>query len=178
METTTLKMDIYCAQTEELYALLTNFHAKTKKKQHGNIESLYMILVQELQNDYNNTFYPMYQLGTDIVNYGGKNLVVAEVLRNIQVAISFFKNPPTILSINWDELPDLLTEEDMIQITGWSAATLATKRSRNEIPYTDKPIIAYPKEDLKKYFEMHKHLPMAMRTEEFDDKAHSMVRKK
>ena len=39
-------------------------------------------------------------------------------------------------------------------------------------------ISIYPKEDLKKYFEMHKHLPMAMRTEEFDDKAHSMVRKK
>lgn len=178
METTTLKMDIYSAKTEELDALLTNVHTKTIKKQRGNIETTYMLLIQELKSDYDNTFFPMYQLGTDIVNYDGKKLVVAEVLRNIQVAISFFKNPPTILSINWDELPDLLTEEDMIQITGWSAATLATKRSRNEIPYTDKPIIAYPKDDLKKYFEMHKHLPMAMRTEEFDTKAHSMVKKK
>lgn len=178
METTTLKMDIYSARTEELYAQLTSFHAKTNKKQHGNIETTYMLLIQELKSDYDHTFFPMYQLGTDIVNYSGKNLVVAEVLRNIQVAISFFKNPPTTLSICWDELPDLLTEDELIQITGWSAATLATKRSRNEIPYTDKPIIAYPKDDLRKYFEMHKHLPMAMRTEEFDNKAHSMVKKK
>lgn len=178
METTTLKMNIYSAKTEELDALLANFHSKTNKMQHGNIGTTYMLLIQELQNDYNTIFYPMYQLGTDIVNYNGETLMVAEVLRNIQVAISFFKNPPTTLSICWDELPDLLTEDELIQITGWSVATLATKRSRNEIPYTDKPIIAYPKEDLKKYFELHKHLPMAMRTEEFDNKAHSMVKKK
>ena len=53
-------------------------------------------------------------------------------------------------SMQYEYLPDYLTEEQVLELTGWSKKTLYNKRSHKEVPYCRK-VNRYPKKELFEY---------------------------
>lgn len=61
------------------------------------------------------------------------------IRRNLECAIDFLTDPPQIKKkpIVWDEMPDLLTDEQLSEYFGWAISTIQSKRSRGELPKVD-----------------------------------------
>ena len=142
------------------------------------VDTLQLFNVRENLNQYLSLFVQMEGYGTECV----ENISVLRAIHNVRYLLDVLAvkkdDEPIVRGFSWDELPDILTDADMIRISGWTSATLASKRSRKEIPYVEKPFIAYPKKEIKALFEQNVKLPLSMREEEYDDKIDTSIRKK
>lgn len=70
--------------------------------------------------------------------------------KSIELYIEGLKVEKPKKEIVFDKLPDFLTPEDLSELFGWTISTIASKKSRNEIPYIE-GINLFPKKEL---FEM------------------------
>lgn len=88
----------------------------------------------------------------DCVNY-------TEVIkRNFQYAVVFLSDPPQNVrkAIVWDDMPDLLTDDQLSEYFGWAIPTIQSKRSRGELPKVE----GYPLTPKKQLMEMFETLSM------------------
>ena len=164
---------IYHTENDELF--LDGVHDIQKIINELELNDIRIYLVNLL----NSTFIPMNQLGTYFVSIGdGKDIAVEKIIRYAKYLIEHLKvDKQYIGGIKWDELPDLMTEEEIMRITGWTATTLSSKRSRGEIAFTKKPIL-YPKNEFKVYLESGMFVPPELQKQEnYDDAVDGIIRK-
>lgn len=142
------------------------------------VDTLQLFNVRENLNQYLSLFAQMAVYGTECV----ENISVLRAIHNVRYLLDVLAvkkdDEPIVRGFSWDELPDILTDDDMKRISGWTSTTLASKRSRRDIPYVEKPFIGYPKDKIKAFFEQNVKLPLSMREEEYDDKIDTSIRKK
>lgn len=75
---------------------------------------------------------------------------------------------------NYDDFPEYLTKEAVMEITGWTSNTLEVKRSRGEIPYYE-TIKMYPKKEVFEYLFGKMRLPVELRNKDITEKANAVL---
>ena len=94
------------------------------------------------------------QCGTFTMTLNGCENYTDTIMVNLRYAIDFLSDPPQSVRkpIVWDEMPDLLTDEQMSEYFGWAIPTIQSKRSRGELPKIDGMALT-PKKLLIEMFE-------------------------
>jgi hypothetical protein len=146
---------IFCAGSiVEAHDILNRWHAEMLKK------FPYDLCIAQYKEDVENLRNWMEQItlaeqcGTIDITMEGFTNNTSIVRRNLQYAVEFLTNPPQKerLSIVWDEMPDLLTDEQLSKYFGWAIATIQSKRSRGELPKIEGMALT-PKKKLMEMFE-------------------------
>ena len=123
---------IFCAGSiVETHDILNRCHMEMLKK------FSYDLCIAQYKEDVENLRNWMEQItlaeqcGTIDITMEGFTNNTSIVRRNVQYAVEFLTNPPQKerLSIVWDEMPDLLTDEQLSKYVGWAIATIQSKRS-------------------------------------------------
>lgn len=145
--------DIICCSDEaSVHDLLTKFHsANLRTMPYGLCCFKYKKMIESLNQelDYLNSIH----LNWAMLDCGEVNVHIAK--SNIEYAKEFLSNPPkqsVRKPIIIDEMPDFLTDEDLHQYFGWELSTIATKRSRGELPKVNGQQLT-PKTELIKMLE-------------------------
>lgn len=89
------------------------------------------------------------------------------------------RKPENPFGFNYTDFPEYLNEEAVMAITGWSAKTLANKRSLREIPFFKNECrkIIYPKKEIFNYLFSDCTVPAMTRRENVHIKVEDHIRK-
>lgn len=139
---------------EDAYECARKYHAEMMKKYSYELcKALYADDVSNLRK-WQSQMSLAEQCGTTVMEFGGHKNYTAAIIRNLQCAIDFLSDPPQIArkEIRWDEMPDLLTDEQLSDYFGWALSTIQSKRSRGELPYVSGMSLT-PKKQLRDMIE-------------------------
>lgn len=128
--------DIALASNEaSVHDLLDSYHTENLKESsielcHFKYQSLIEKILRE--RDYLDTIK---DANWAMLDYGEVN--VEQAKKNFDYAKFFLTNPPMPIGrkpIVLSEMPDFLTDDDLHNYFGWELSTIASKRSRGELP--------------------------------------------
>lgn len=147
--------DIICGSNEAfVHDLLIKYHSADLKTTPYELCCFkYKKLIESLNQEYD--YLSSIDVNWAMLDYGEVNVHIAK--SNIEYAKEFLSNPPKQggrKPIIIDEMPDFLTDEDLHQYFGWELSTIATKRSRGELPKVNGQQLT-PKTELIKLLEMN-----------------------
>lgn len=107
--------------------------------------------------------------------------IVREVLEEYQnnTDISSLQQAPIVssCSLRYEDLPDFLTEEQVLQITGWSKKTLYNKRCKREVPYYSNINHRYPKKEFYELLFGKIVLPSSIQREDISKRVNERLNK-
>ena len=127
--------DIICGSgVASVHDLLKKYHfANLKTMPYELCCFKYKQLIESLNQEFD--YLSSIDVNWAMQDYGEVNVHIAK--SNIEYAKEFLSNPPkqsVRKPIIIDEMPDFLTDEDLHQYFGWETSTIASKRSRGELP--------------------------------------------
>ena len=107
--------------------------------------------------------------------------IVREVLEEFQdnTDISSLQQAPIVssCSLRYEDLPDFLTDEQVLQITGWTKKTLYNKKCERKIPYYSKINNRYPKKEFFEYVFGKIVLPRPAQSEDISKRVNERLNK-
>lgn len=147
---------IHAEDEASLNKLLMSFHYSNLEFQSfEQYRSKYLLLIELINQEYE-SFKEKLNDGVESISFwlGSEELQVSRILANLEYAKEFFSNKCKIerKSIVIDDLPDYLSDEDISKMFGWSLPTIASKRSRGQLPRVN-GLQLTPKSELVKMLE-------------------------
>lgn len=116
--------------------LLSQRHSEMQKKQTANMcNAKYKKDIENI-TDWLGQMKLAQASGTQIMEIGSRTKPVDEIIENLEYAIGFLSSPPqsSRKPIIWDEMPDLLSDDELSAYFGLAIPTIQSKRSRSELP--------------------------------------------
>lgn len=145
---------VFCSKgIYETYECLNKYHSYMLKKYPFPVcKAMYKEVIENI-NSWINQLKMAEQCGTNTMTLDGYTNYTNVIRHNLEYAIEFLADPPQIKKkpIVWDEMPDLLTDEQLAEYFGWAISTIQSKRSRGELPKVDGMALT-PKELLMDMF--------------------------
>lgn len=132
---------MYAPDELSLKVLLNDYHKSNVEFQSfEQNRSDYLLLIELIEQEYKH-YDEELKRGTESISLwlGSDEVRISQILDNLKYSKQFFlsKTKEERKSITFDELPDYLTDEDLSRLFGWEPTTIASKRSRGEIPRVD-----------------------------------------
>ena len=131
---------VFCSKDiSETYECLTDYHSEMLKTyQYSVCKAMYKEDIEDL-NLWISQAKIAEQCGTITMTLDGSSNYTDVIRRNLECAVDYLTDPPQIKKkpIVWDDMPDLLSDDQLSEYFGWAISTIQSKRSRGELPKID-----------------------------------------
>lgn len=124
---------IHAHNLDDLEKLLGEYH-ESMLKRHSYEVCVQIYRQQDLPDIQEWLYQAHLAKGLGTYTFCGKPTL--EVIGNLEFAVKFLTEPPQRPRrvFIWDNMPDMLTDEELSEYLGLSPATIKSKRSRGELP--------------------------------------------
>lgn len=131
---------VFCSKDiSETYECLKDYHSEMLKTYSYSIcKAMYKEDIEDL-NLWISQARMAEQCGTITMTLDGYSNCTDVIRRNLECSVDYLTDPPQIQkkTIVWEDMPDLLTDEQLSEYFGWAISTIQSKRSRGELPKVD-----------------------------------------
>ena len=131
---------VFCSKDiSETYECLNDYHtAMLKTYPYPVCRAMYKEDIEDI-NLWINQARVAEQCGTITMTLYGYSNYTDTIRRNLECAVDYLTDPPQVKKkpIVWDDMPDLLSDDQLSEYFGWAISTIQSKRSRGELPKID-----------------------------------------